>query len=221
MDTFDIVIVIIGAVLIIIGLFLFVSGKRDSESANNVEGFGIKLNVSNPSIILIVFGIGLVLFPRLMPTTSPLSNDPQGQSINTPTPVLEQPSVVSQPPTQSAPEAFFPQGVWYLNSYEENGIDLSDVIEGNIRFGQANRSSQQWVADMVAIDGWGNVMNYQYSGVIDFTGSQGYRINTTASNDPTFTLQGPTPLTMKMDSGQILHMEYIFNSSAIMLHWRQ
>jgi hypothetical protein len=68
MDTFDFIIIGLGIALIGIGLFLFIAGKRESQHGNQVEGFGIKLNVSNPSIILIVFGIGLVLFPRIMPS---------------------------------------------------------------------------------------------------------------------------------------------------------
>jgi len=71
METFDLIIVLLGVALIIIGLVLFIAGKQDSEKNNQVEGFGIKLNVSNPSIILIVLGIGLVVFPRLMPSSTP------------------------------------------------------------------------------------------------------------------------------------------------------
>lgn len=67
MDVFDTIIMLIGGLLIVIGLMLFISGTKESTSHNNVEGFGIKLNVSNPSILLIVFGIGLLLVPRLLP----------------------------------------------------------------------------------------------------------------------------------------------------------
>jgi len=217
MDTFDYVIVIIGVLLIIIGLFLFVSGKRDTESANNVEGFGIKLNVSNPSIILIVFGIGLVLFPRLMPQNPTVITDPTGP-IQQPTDMPAQ-HQTSQTPRQSS--VFFPRGVWYLSSYEENGVDLSSAIEGNIQFGQLSGDTQTWLAAMAAVDAWGNVMNYQYEGNIHFNASQGYRIDTTRSNDPSFSYAGPTPLTLKIDDDGRLHMEYFFNGSAIMLHWQQ
>jgi len=51
MSIVDIVFMFFGALLIFAGLYLFVSGKKDTSS-NHVEGVGIKLNVSNPSIIL-------------------------------------------------------------------------------------------------------------------------------------------------------------------------
>lgn len=67
MDIFDNIVVLVGCVLIVIGLVLFIIGKKESTNSNHVEGFGIKLNVSNPSIILIVLGVGLLLAPRLLP----------------------------------------------------------------------------------------------------------------------------------------------------------
>jgi len=67
MDIFDNIVVLVGCALIVIGLVLFIIGKKESANSNHVEGFGIKLNVSNPSIILIVLGVGLLLVPRLLP----------------------------------------------------------------------------------------------------------------------------------------------------------
>ncbi|MDY6929668.1 MAG: hypothetical protein SWN10_21535 [Pseudomonadota bacterium] len=67
-NTFDTFIVAVGAALVLVGLYLFISGKQGDGSRNsNVEGFGIKINVSNPSIILVVIGIGLILLPMFLP----------------------------------------------------------------------------------------------------------------------------------------------------------
>ncbi|GGD64678.1 hypothetical protein [Lacimicrobium alkaliphilum] len=57
MDTFDLILLTTGVLLILVGLGLFIFGNRDGNK-NYLEGFGIKLDVSNPSIILIVAGVG-------------------------------------------------------------------------------------------------------------------------------------------------------------------
>jgi len=56
MAIFDIIIMLAGGFLIIAGLVMFVSGKRETGK-NNVEAFGIKVDVSNPSILLIALGV--------------------------------------------------------------------------------------------------------------------------------------------------------------------
>lgn len=238
MDTFDYVIVALGVALIIIGLVLFVAGKRDSQNGNQVEGFGIKLNVSNPSIILIVFGIGMVLFPRLMPNHQQPSSTSNGQTVSIPMNNAQQtPSdnssstessqlpqtetespqnVVAAPPVN----AFFPTGLWYLYQYEENGIDMSGSVEGTMQFNNSSGASQSWRADIMAFDGWGNSTNYQYAGIIQFLGGS-YVIDTQQSNDPNFMRQGPTNLILKMDNPQSLHVEYMYNGSQIVLHLTQ
>ena len=234
MESFDYIIIGLGIALIVIGLFLFISGKRESEKSSQVEGFGIKLNVSNPSIILIVFGIGLVLFPRLMPNNAPSENvsnippvwvkdDNSGPDAEDLIPNNDgqdnrrQDNVV-QNNVPSTPNVFFPQGMWYMTQYQESGIDLTNNIQGNIRFNQRNNSAQDWYAEMVAVDGWGNVLNYNYAGIINAS-SGGYSIETTNSNDPTFSRQQASQLTMKMDNANSLHMEYIFNGTPIIIHW--
>lgn len=238
MDTFDYIIVAIGLVLIGIGLLLFIGGKRESAIANNVEGFGIKLNVSNPSIILIVLGIGLLLVPRFLPSTSPQTSnlnslqtssqlpkqaaDSSMQSpISSPTESQENSSQNAQnqsDTSSSNPKAFFPTGDWVLSRYEENGVDLSNAIGGSIRFSQPQSDSQQWYAQMEAVDVWGNYLNYFYQGDIRSVPS-GHTIVTNNSNDPSFVPQGATNLIMKMDDAYTLHMEYFFNGSKIVLHF--
>ena len=74
MDSFDLILIITGALLILVGLGLFIFGKKEGNK-NYLEGFGIKLDVSNPSIILIVAGVGLLLAPRLLPANKPAMGD--------------------------------------------------------------------------------------------------------------------------------------------------
>jgi hypothetical protein len=244
MDTFDYVIVAVGVALIIIGLVLFIAGKRDTQHANQVEGFGIKLNVSNPSIILIIFGIGLVLFPRLMPnakllpstavvnpTETQVSVMPNKNGPQTVTPTVSS-NKIAAPQTRTDMDmdqtanrptpanVFFPRGRWYLYQYEENGIDLSGTLEGRMLFNDSAGGRLNWSASLMTADFWGNTLNYQYAGLIQFV-SGGYLIDTLNSNDPSFVPQGPTNLILKMDNPELLHMEYVFNGSLIVLHLMQ
>jgi len=71
--SFDTVLTIIGVVLISFGLYIFLAGKghREGTPSSKVEGFGIKVDVANPSILLIILGVGLVLVPRFFPDTTP------------------------------------------------------------------------------------------------------------------------------------------------------
>ncbi len=244
-DTFDYVIIGLGIALIIIGLFLFVSSKKGTPSSNQVEGFGIKLNVSNPSIILIVFGIGLVLFPRIMP------NKPVDKDFTKITPPTDQASGNEQqtaggftpavnampdntPPantssvnntrepvvTRNSSNIYFPNGTWQLTQYEENGYDLSANVRGSINFVSRSQNTQNWIADFQIGDGWGNVQNNQYVGTIN-AAPGGYTIETQSSTDPQFFRQAPSNLIMKLDSPNALHMEYMSFGSMVILHFRQ
>ncbi|RDH83604.1 MAG: hypothetical protein DIZ78_13900 [endosymbiont of Escarpia spicata] len=60
-----------GLGLLIIGLFIFVTGKSASEDeksqSNRFEAFGIKIDVNNPSLILIILGVVMMLAPRILP----------------------------------------------------------------------------------------------------------------------------------------------------------
>lgn len=63
---FDTLLVIAGLVLVVTGLVMFIRSKT-STGASSVEAFGIKLNVTHPSLILVLAGVGLMLAPRLLP----------------------------------------------------------------------------------------------------------------------------------------------------------
>jgi hypothetical protein len=67
----DMLLTIAGLVLMVIGVAVFLLGKSrvaaGDERSNIFEAFGIKLDVSNPSILLIMFGVVLMLAPRFVP----------------------------------------------------------------------------------------------------------------------------------------------------------
>ena len=66
----DLILTLIGIVLIAFGLYIFLAGKgssKDGVPSNRLEGFGIKLDIANPSILLIILGVGLLLVPRFFP----------------------------------------------------------------------------------------------------------------------------------------------------------
>lgn len=71
MVPFDLMLTLVGFVLIGIGVYVFLSGRKrrvqhEGES-NQFEAFGIRIAVSNPAVLLIMFGVVLVLTPRFMP----------------------------------------------------------------------------------------------------------------------------------------------------------
>lgn len=258
MEVFDLVLMVVGALLILTGVILFASGKRESANSSQVEGFGIKLNVSNPSIILIVLGIGLLLAPRLLPgdrgaegepapgpvvdraeyqapaTTTvdappPASEEITGTQQAEPNEVARRPEAVvaavtptprQESATTPASNVFLPSGTWNLVDYEEDGMDFTDNLRGNISFQQQSPNVVGWTANYILADMWGNTANLMYQGTISSNNGL-YFIQTTASNNPTFYDQGASPLIMKFDNGGLLHMEYNSEGSDILSHWSQ
>ena len=248
MEAFDIVIMVVGAILLLSGLFLFVSGKRNEDSQSHVEGFGVKLNISNPSVLLIVFGAGLMLVPRLFPNPQSLQQlptsiepksepkiEPQipplqvqqdlnvGNSTGQKQPAQEkaQPQATySPPPSEPTVQAFMPSGYWQLADYEENGINLSSNIRGEIQFQPQSSTQTNWQANYQVSDIWGNASFVQYSGSI-MVNSGMYQLIITQSTDPAFTGQTSTSLDMKMEGNNRLHMGYLLNGSNTVAHWMQ
>jgi hypothetical protein len=255
-EVFDYIIMAVGGLLIVIGVLLFASGNRESANSNQVEGFGIKLNVSNPSIILIVLGIGLLLVPRLLPTDAPISRaaplavtsdkpvvedmgqaqvdreavqpatqqarreQPDPAAAETTVALTEPDPLPAAPPVSQPTSAFMPVGTWQLVGYEEDQVDMSGNVQASIYFEQQSPNQAGWVATFLFADAWGNIANYQYQGLISSSGSA-HVIAITASNAPNFFAQGATPLDLKMEDGEVLHMAYSFNGSDILLHWVQ
>ena len=229
MDIFDYVIMTVGGALTIIGLILFVLGKKEGGS-NNVEGFGIKLNVSNPSIILIVFGVGLLLVPRLLPNNR-LQNEfepgpryeqaAKNDEVFVPAKEPGQQQQVEDYISPLPPSVFFPRGIWHLTSYSEAGQDLSNNINGTINFTRQSAQSVGWVSNFNVNDEWGNFIgNYQYQGAISSDGNY-YSMLVVGSTDPNFIRQGAIALELLAENGGVLHMRYLYLGSEILVHFRQ
>lgn len=207
MSVIDIIFVLFGALLIIAGLYLFISNKKDASS-NHVEGFGIKLNVSNPSIILILSGVGLLVLPRFMPE----------KNLNQPTTV-----VTKQPKAQqnNLQAVFFPENNWQLNSYQENGVDYSVPYQVNASITFSNRSATQvnWATKVFVLNMNGAIINNSYTGDIKYI-NNGYTISFISGTEPGFMQELNLPLDLKMENG-ILHMGYRSNTGEQIVHWQK
>lgn len=230
MDTFDYMIMAVGIVLVVVGLILFISGKKEGGSNNNVEGFGIKLNVSNPSILLIVFGVALLLVPKLLPNDRPGVDYEPPLFVNDGTNTEGFPEDMPVKPelqkhdnrTSQLPEnVYLPSGTWYLTDYSMAGQDMSNLITGNINFKSQSMISSGWLSNLNMVDYWGNYLgNYQYQGVISSEGNL-YYIAFYSSNAPDFVRKDAIPLELKTENAGILHMRYMFQGAEILLHWQQ
>ena len=221
----DIIFMFFGALLIFAGLYLFVSGKKDTSS-NHVEGFGIKLNVSNPSIILILSGIGLLVLPRFMPENA-IKPIPSPDPLPAPSPdPLPAPSPTPTPsPTPSPVEqkaVYFPENNWALYSYQENGVAFIVPLQVNATILFSNRSANQthWTTNVSVLNMNGNVTNNSFNGRIAFV-NNGYTISFLGSTASDFEPEFNIPLELKIENGGILHMSYRSRSGEEIVHWQQ
>ena len=100
-ELLDSLLIIAGLALVIIGLVMFVRSKSSTD-ASSVEAFGIKLNVTHPSLILVLAGVGLMLAPRLLPGLpgKPGANPPTEPAI-----IAEAPQPPAAPSLDSSPTA--------------------------------------------------------------------------------------------------------------------
>lgn len=94
---FDSLLVIAGLVLVVTGLVMFIYSKTSTQ-ASSVEAFGIKLNVTHPSLILVLAGVGLMLAPRLLPGLPGKADDKPVPAV-----VAEAPPVSASPGTTAVP----------------------------------------------------------------------------------------------------------------------
>jgi len=93
----DTLLVIAGLVLVVTGLVMFIYSKTSTQ-ASSVEAFGIKLNVTHPSLILVLAGVGLMLAPRLLPGLPGKKDDKPVPAV-----VAEAPRVSASPGTAAVP----------------------------------------------------------------------------------------------------------------------
>lgn len=98
----DTLLVIAGLVLVVTGLVMFIYSKTSTQ-ASSVEAFGIKLNVTHPSLILVLAGVGLMLAPRLLPELPGKETAPKPAIAETPRPEPAPPAAAEAVPAAVAP----------------------------------------------------------------------------------------------------------------------
>ncbi|HWR78300.1 MAG TPA: hypothetical protein VN283_13945, partial [Thiobacillus sp.] len=99
---FDTLLVLAGLVLVATGLVMFIYSKTSTQ-ASSVEAFGIKLNVTHPSLILVLAGVGLMLAPRLLPEPARNADKPEPAVIAEATqPQAAAPAITPSPGTVGA-----------------------------------------------------------------------------------------------------------------------
>lgn len=107
---FDSLLVIAGLALVVTGIVMFIRSKSSTD-ASSVEAFGIKLNVTHPSLILVLAGVGLMLAPRLLPEQPDKGSTPEPSVVaeaakpeSTAPPIVEQaPGTTPSPPAVAPP----------------------------------------------------------------------------------------------------------------------
>ena len=98
---FDPLLVLAGLVLVIAGLVMFIRSKTSTQ-ASSVEAFGIKLNVTHPSLILVLAGVGLMLAPRLLPEPADKARKPEPAAVAEAPPPQTTPAIPPAAPASKA-----------------------------------------------------------------------------------------------------------------------
>jgi len=100
---FDTLLVLAGLVLVVTGVVMFIYSKTSTQ-ASSVEAFGIKLNVTHPSLILVLAGVGLMLAPRLLPELPGKADKPEPAVVAEATQAQPAaPAITASPGTAAAP----------------------------------------------------------------------------------------------------------------------
>jgi len=99
---FDTLLLLAGLVLVVTGLVMFIYSKTSTQ-ASSVEAFGIKLNVTHPSLILVLAGVGLMLAPRLLPGLPDKTDKPESTVTEAAKPQAAAPTLSANPETSVAP----------------------------------------------------------------------------------------------------------------------
>jgi len=233
METFDLVVMIVGGLLIAGGCVLFVTGKV-AGSNNKIEAFGIKMDVSNPSLILLAAGIGLLLVPRLLPapnaTPVPAPGAPQAtmpasvaqevpasvpQAISPPAASFPQPA--SPPPVAAAPPSPAIAGNYVLLSAMENGIFTNVQAVLAITPTAANRYG--WYSAFQVFDQFGGLQTLEYQGEFLRRGGA-WSMVITGSTDPRWYGQQQIPLGLAFED-DTLELRYNYNGAQIVSLWEQ
>lgn len=221
MSTFDMVVMVSGALLMIVGVWLF--ARRKAEGANHIEALGIKMDVSHPALVLVVLGFLLLLVPRLLPEPAkidgvkpvPMQTDthqvstPAGsQSVSTPLSTVVEPA---------EPVPLNPVGDYRLVSYLENNIVYATV--GEMHVVALDKARYQWRSAFQTLNTYGQLVQLSYQGEMRHEGNNWF-FRVTNSNNPVWFNQGEVPMMLKSENQQ-LGMRYAYNGADIVVIWQR
>jgi hypothetical protein len=228
---YEIVLMLTGIFLIVTGLAIFITG-RFSEHENKVEGFGIKMDVKNPSLILIVLGVFLVVTPMIdgrsgakkenheaspgteaaptPPAKAPEAAQAPASGTQQPRPQSHIASPAPQketPHTQSVPSAPSIAGVYTLETFMENGMPLP--VSGAMVIDASSQGLHRFRTEFVVLQSGEEIW---YEGYLKKVG-EGWRLRVLRSSPPSTAWPNEVPmqLTYFEDSG-LLGMRYFYGS---------
>ncbi len=223
-DNNEIVIMIVGVFLIVIGIVIFITG-RYSNNENHVEGFGIKMDVKNPSLILIVFGVFLLVFPMMNAKEKEVSPPPkeENQPVEKakdkviPKPVVKiqeeiKPAVnpVSKPKVKQKTSSLSIEGEYSLSAYVEDNIPYN--ITGQLQIENVKHNKYEYSVQYQLVDQWSNSVNMTFAGYFIKRGNQWY-LKVDASNNPEWRDRGEVPTQLVYDnSSHMLGLEYYYDA---------
>jgi WD40 repeat protein len=143
---------ILGVVLIVVGLWLFIRGKIGSRQ-NEVSAFGVKISVSNPSLILVVLGILMMVIPQLPQLSQSEETAKQGNHGETNVPPSPFPSVDKfvghHGPVRSI--AISPDGKYLVSGGADMTLRLWDFETGELK--QSEKQNAEIVSVAISPDG--------------------------------------------------------------------
>ena len=236
---YDIVLMAVGMFLIVTGLLLFITG-RYSDNENHVEGFGIKMDVKNPSLILIIFGVFLLVAPMTLNKKEPAAQtkteaaqtvapektrkDVVNTAAETPRPgvTVQRHAEAPQPPVASAkppapaaasrPRPVLPalQGTYRLLTYVEDSMPINTA--GELIIQRVSDGVFPFRASFQVPDGWGNIAVFMYEGYFVKRGGEWYlKVNTT--NEPEWRDLGEVSLQLILDkNSNTLGLRYYYDA---------
>ena len=216
-DNNEIVIMIVGIFLIIIGIVIFITG-RYSNNENHVEGFGIKMDVKNPSLILIVFGVFLLIFPMMNPKKKevPLSQaKTEVEHVEKPTTKIKEEinsvaQSVSKPKVKANIISFSIKGEYSLSAYTEDNIPYN--ITGQLQIEAVQHQKYSYSVQYQVRDQWNNNISITFAGYFIKRGNQWY-LKVNASNDPEWRDIGEVPTQLVYDnSSHMLGLQYYYDA---------
>lgn len=213
----DIVIMIVGIFLIFVGIILFITG-RYSNNENHVEGFGIKMDVKNPSLILIIFGVFLLTLPMLNEKEQKSSSEAKTE-VEKPTQPTEQKETtkkVEQKQNLQATVLSPIVGDYNLFAYVEDGTPYYNIT-GELSIEAPKNEKYDFYAEFFILNEWNNTTSVSYAGYFIKRSNRWY-IKINASSDPEWHDLGEVATELLYDgSANSLGLKYYYDANVALV----